>query len=336
MTGFRSLDRAFEAAGRIPFDIKGGRYVVMSDYHVGDGERWSDDFRRNKAACLTALHRYFEYGYCLINLGDIEELWECDFPDVQRAYGELYDIEKRFFEAGRLYRVFGNHDIFWKNTDYLLRFLRPVFPGIIIHEALRLEAPEGTIFLTHGHQGELFSHRLWRFSRFVVRRIWRPIQRLIRIPSTGAAHNIKKRNQRELEYYRWASARRLLFIAGHTHRAMFASLSEIDRLRASLDALISRHDTPDISNAVKTKEDELRAEISKQFADQPEPLFQLEGEPSPCYFNDGCCSYTTGLTAIEIDQGRIRLVKWDRNTSLRTVYEEEDLLSLFKKIRLVA
>lgn len=332
MTEYKSLDRAFEAARRIPFDIRSDRYVVMSDYHIGDGARGSDDFSKNKAACLAALHRYFEDGYRLINLGDIEELWECDFPKVHKTYRELYNIEKRFFETGRLYRVFGNHDIFWKNADYLQSFLKPIFPGITIDEALRLEAPEGTIFLAHGHQGELFSHRLWRFSRFLVRHIWKPIQRLLHIPSTGAAVNIKKRNKKELEYYNWAKARRLIFIAGHTHRAMFASLSEIDRLRSSLDALISSHWTADNHDTVEASKAKLQAELAKQFRDLPEPLFQPGGEASPCYFNDGCCSYTTGLTAIEIDQGKIRLVKWDRRTSLRRIYEEEDMLFLFKKI----
>jgi hypothetical protein len=33
------------------------------------------------------------------------------------------------------------------------------------------------------------------------------------------------------------------------------------------------------------------------------------GEPLPCYFNTGCALYTDGITAIEISDREIRLVK---------------------------
>lgn len=342
MTISKSLDKAILRAKRISFDLTQDRYVIMSDQHMGDGKRGSDDFRRNKECYVAALRHYFEQGYRLICLGDTEELWECDFEDVQQAYQDVYETERLFFDDSRLIRIFGNHDIFWRNNDYLRRYLHPVFPGIENHEAVLLEAEDGRIFLTHGHQGELFSHRLWRISRLIVRRIWKPIQRLLRIPSSGAADNIKKRNRKEVMYYNWAKERGVVFIAGHTHRAMFESLSELDRLRMRLSHLLeAQPPTPPSSTSssrrvteeiVKTEEKIYRVS-AQQFKESPEPLFEPEAETSPCYFNDGCCSYTTGITAIEIDMGTIRLVKWDRKTLRRTIYEEADLAFIFSKIR---
>jgi hypothetical protein len=36
-----------------------------------------------------------------------------------------------------------------------------------------------------------------------------------------------------------------------------------------------------------------------------------EENPLPCYFNDGCCVHTNGITGVEIDQDEIRLVWWE-------------------------
>jgi hypothetical protein len=46
----------------------------------------------------------------------------------------------------------------------------------------------------------------------------------------------------------------------------------------------------------------------------PRPVAQdrapLPVDP-PCYFNTGCCSFGDGdITALEIDRGEIRLVRW--------------------------
>ena len=60
-----------------------------------------------------------------------------------------------------------------------------------------------------------------------------------------------------------------------------------------------------------------------------------EGEPLPCYFNTGCATYTDGLTALEICDPEIRLVKWNRNTAgpaTRTVYNTGDLAATVAQV----
>jgi hypothetical protein len=45
-------------------------------------------------------------------------------------------------------------------------------------------------------------------------------------------------------------------------------------------------------------------------------------EPLPCYFNSGCGLYTDGMTALEIDDDNIRLVKWDNHKTVGNQYRD--------------
>ncbi len=341
MSTATSLDTALQSAPRLPFDIRNSRIIILSDQHMGDAKRGSDDFLRNKDVYAAALAHYFDQGFHLVSLGDVEELWECDFSDVASAYAGVYDRELQFLQSGRLIRIHGNHDIFWRNSDFLDAFLRSRLPGITVPEAVLLECAEGSIFLAHGHQGDFLSDRFWRISRWFVRHFWKPFQRLFRIPSTGAAQNIGERTRKEEAYYRWARERKLLFIAGHTHRAMFKSLSELDRIRMAISRAEQEMTSlaPDSatyrqkSAEIAVLRNKLEEERKRQFPGQQEPALEAAATRTPCYFNDGCCSYTSGITAIEIDRGTIRLVKWDRKNNRRTVYEEDSLREIFKGIR---
>ncbi|MBI5477107.1 MAG: hypothetical protein HY964_10280 [Ignavibacteriales bacterium] len=335
------LNEAFERADKIPFNIMEDKYVVMSDQHIGDGDKGSDDFRLNVGAYKTALNDYFDKGYKFISIGDSEELWECDFPAIYDKYKDVYSIEAKFKVAGRLMRLHGNHDIFWRNISFIKKYLPTVLNGIKIYESLMLDATEGSIFLTHGHQGEFFSDKCWRIGRFFVRNMWRPLQNMFGFKSTGAAKNIEQRNKREQEYYNWAKEKKLLFIAGHTHRAMFGSISKLDRLRSDVErSKIGRaqliqgsKEYEGKSNEIKEMMNKLEESRAKEFGDVSEIKFEMHGESSPCYFNDGCCCYDNGITAIEIEGGRIRLVKWPRDNSPKMVYEEACLSDVLERIK---
>ena len=340
----KALDNALKEAKVVRLDFDKIRYVIMSDQHLGDGKKGSDDFQLNSKAYEKALTSYYNRGFTFISIGDYEELWECDFPDIHYKYSAINDLEAKFAKKKKLYRIFGNHDIFWRNETFFENHLKDVLPGIKIHESLLLKGKDGDIFLTHGHQGELFSDVLWPVGRFFVRKFWKPLQRLFFIRNTGAARNIKKRNMKEQMYYQWAKNKGLLFIAGHTHRAMFGSLSKIDRLRMELDDYISKASkfnktTKTYKNIIKDinkKKNELQARIKKEFKNKTVPIFEETGIFSPCYFNDGCCCYTDGITAIELDKGSIRLVKWDRKGKPGdpAVYEQEDLRDVFIRIQI--
>jgi UDP-2,3-diacylglucosamine pyrophosphatase LpxH len=338
----KALNKALKKAKKINLDVARDKYVVMSDQHLGDGKKGSDDFRLNRKTYKKALNYYYANGYRLISIGDSEELWECDFPKILRMYPDVYSLEKKFAVEGRLLRLYGNHDIFWKSESFVNKYLQSELPGITICEALLLKGKDGSIFLTHGHQGEFFSDVLWPVSRFFVRTVWKPGQRFLGFKNTGAAHNIKKRSKKEQMYYRWAKGKGLLFIAGHTHRAMFSSRSKVDRLKREIEDLIQiastlsktskRYDS--IMKEIKKKKAELQSRINREFGKKAVHSFVDTGIFSPCYFNDGCCSYNNGITALELDSGMIRLVKWDRGGKKNKpeIYEADKLRELFIKI----
>jgi hypothetical protein len=127
--------------------------------------------------------------------------------------------------------------------------------------------------------------------------------------------------------YEWSATKKdLLFVSGHTHKPVFASLDHIDRLAKQLEHAKAENNTEQI--ALINKEIEKRKEeyAGKQI---------VKTMAKPTYFNSGCCCFSDGdLTGIEIADGFIRLVKWKTGTdnSTRTVLEESPLFYLFDLI----
>ena len=169
------------------------------------------------------------------------------------------------------------------------------------------------------------SDRFWKISRWFVRNIWKNIQKLLHTPSNNAVKNFKVRDIKEQLFYNWAKDKKLLSIFGHTHRSFFESLSKIDRLRLKLkENSISDEERKSIENRINQSIKDNRNGMKETI---------LEETPVPCYFNDGCCCYKNGITAIEIEGGFIRLVKWQNNE--KTVFEETELDLLLKKISMI-
>jgi predicted phosphodiesterase len=266
-----ALTRAFESAAQIPFDDS-SRIVLMSDCHRGD-ESWADDFSRNQHIYFAALTHYYDKNYTYIELGDGDELWKNKrFSDIASVHGDVFWLLSRYFNEGRFYSIFGNHDIVkdrriverrrysyfdeFENREILL------FDDITHHEGLVLRhtVTDGKIFLVHGHQADYVNYRMWRLSRFLVRYFWRPLELYGINDPTSASKNNEKKESVEKKLIKWVTENNQMLIAGHTHRPMF-----------------------------------------------PEP-----GEPP--YFNDGCCVHPRSITAIEIAEGRIVLVKWEVKT----------------------
>lgn len=329
----KALERALERAKRIEEDLSKEKFIIFSDQHIGDGKWGSDDFQRNREIYYTALIHYYGNGFNLISVGDTEELWECDFDKILKFNCEIYEIEKLFLSEKRLIRIFGNHDIFWSIESF--RKKNYIFSDIDIVESILIN---GKIFIAHGHQGELESDILWPLSRWIVRHIWKPFQRLTGIPSNSPVQNWKVRDKREEAYYQWAKKRKILFIAGHTHRAMFESLSKIDRLKIKVEALKKSLEAlkEEEKDIVIEEIDKLNKMIEKSLIENRDgnPERRLEREiPVPCYFNSGCCLYPNGITGIEIENGFIRLVKWERVDKVeRKIFEEESLEKILAEI----
>ncbi|MGI6776821.1 MAG: metallophosphoesterase [Acetivibrionales bacterium] len=262
------ISEVFNSSDQITIDDS-SRVVIMSDCHRGDGS-WADDFLKNQNIYFTALTHYYNNNYTYIEIGDGDELWKNKkLSEIIQQHSDAYWLMSKFFNKGRLYLIYGNHDIDKKNSDFVKKNLYqyyyerektfiPLFKNIKLHEGLILKHSEtnGKIFLIHGHQADNFNGRLWKMSRFLVRNLWRPLSSFgIKDPTSAAKNHVKKETIEKI-LTAWVIREKNMLIAGHTHRPMF-----------------------------------------------PEP-----GKPP--YFNDGSCVHPRCITAIEISDGYIMLVKW--------------------------
>lgn len=324
--------------------IQGNSYILLSDVHLGN-KGSADDFRHNEDILEYALHWYSRTGFKLVLLGDIEELWQFDLPEIEKKYRDSIYKAIRGFDDENVFRVFGNHDDIWCPPEDPIRNLPNRFgPGC---EALKLgyKGQDACMMVVHGHQGNLESDKFSSLSRKPVRFFryfegaWIWVLKILGLYCPARPEtDIKKDYERIM--YRWARDNHLLLICGHSHRAMIESLSYAERLQKKLNEL-SEEKTSVSSNSeaerkqFESKIDELRSDFKREKRRKMIIIpVETEGDPLPCYFNTGCSLYENGITGIEIKSGQIRLVKWScslKGEIERTEYEVSDLDSLINK-----
>jgi len=233
------LTRAYESALEISFDDS-DRFLFFSDCHRGDGS-WADDFARNRNLFSHALRCSLREGYTYIEIGDGDELWENrQFEKIRSNYSSIFKLMREFYLKNRLFLIWGNHDKARKSTKTVERTLfhyydekrartEPLFEGIELNESIILKyLPTGnTIFLVHGHQGDLLNDRLWWLARFLARSLWRPLQLLGARDPTRPAQNYNVRKKVERKILRWSGKRNQILVTGHTHRPRFAQPGDV-------------------------------------------------------------------------------------------------------------
>jgi len=298
MSSRRRISRAYKKAPRVTFNDQ-SKFIIFSDCHRGDNS-FADDFANNRNIYFHALKHYYneEFTYC--ELGDGDELWEnLEFKSILEAHKNVYELMGKFFAENRLYRLLGNHDMVYRNQNYVEKHLYsyfnkvtgendPLFPGISFTEGLVLvhETNEQEIFMLHGHQADWMNYRGWRFNRFMVRALWRQLQVFGISDPTSPAKNYRELIKVERRCKRWiVENNNLLTITGHTHRPRFPEPHEI-------------------------------------------PLF-----------NDGSCVHPRSITGLEIENGAISLIKWHIQTTengtlrvVRKLLEGPQKLSGYKRL----
>lgn len=337
----RIYKEAKKNENRISLDLKTDRFVLFSDHHKGDASP-ADDFSKNAALYSAALSYYKNEGYKLIVLGDNEELWENRYEQILPHYEKIIRREIEMAPESsrrRRIRLWGNHDkevSLRRFKERCRAWKNDILDNVEYREGLCLGED---IFLIHGHQGRFFEDKAWRISRWAVQFIWKTIQKIFNIGIDGPAENYKIRDDLELNYYRWAKEKGVLLICGHTHRAIFGSMTHFDRLQIELHRLVKRLDlaNPEEREVFRSRVAEKQAELKKILADRagkmPKSLEPDGNRPVPCYFNDGCCGYTNGITCIEIDKNTIRLIKWRRQRKQRIIFAEKDISLLLRYIK---
>lgn len=266
MDSLKNVTKVFDSADEIPIDDS-SRLVLMSDCHRGNG-RWYDSFAKNQNIYFVALNHYYKEDYTYIEIGDGDELWESDnLSNIIHAYKNIFWLLSKFYNEGRLYMIFGNHDMVKKDHQFVKNNLYeyfderqkkkiPLFKNIRVHEGLVLRYKDDRVFLIHGHQVDYLNNKLWKLSRFLVRYLWRPLEFFGVKDPTSTAKNSVRQDAVGKKLTEWVKREKHMLIAGHTHRPMF----------------------PEVG--------------------------------APPYFNDGSTVHPRCITAIEIAEGCISLVKW--------------------------
>lgn len=244
------LEQVYQNAERITID-RNSKIVCMSDCHRGVGNQ-GDNFLPNQHLFVAALQYYYNRCFFYIELGDGDELWEnSSLNKIAEVHSDAFGIMSGFYRRGHFRMLYGNHDCRKKNKEIL-------FPGLCAQEGILLtERMTGhEIFLVHGHQGDFLNDILWPLTGILVRFVWRPLEMIGVADPTSAARNYKKRKKTEQRLDAFSEKKRMLLIAGHTHR----------------------------------------------------PILPKPGESF--YLNDGSCVHPKCITAIELENGAITLVKW--------------------------
>ena len=268
------LTRAYENAKTVPFDDT-SKFILFSDCHRGDNS-FADDFANNRNIYHHALKFYYKEGFQYCELGDGDELWEnLYFESIFEAHKNVYELMRLYHLENRLHMIWGNHDMVYRDPKYveehLSSYFEPIegmnkelFEGITYNEGIILKHTDTQqeVFLTHGHQGDWWNYTFWRWSRFLVRVLWKPLQIWGIADPTSPAKNYKELIKVEKRIKKWILRNDLIItVMGHTHRPRFPEPGDI-------------------------------------------PLF-----------NDGSCVHPRSITGIEIEDGKISLIKWQIATT---------------------
>lgn len=265
----KRLDKAYNEAKCVPFDDN-SKFILFSDCHRGDNS-FADDFANNRNIYFHALNHYYNEGYSYLELGDGDELWEnLSFQSIFYAHKNVYMLMKQFHDQGRLYMIWGNHDMVYRNKNYIKKHLNSYFDpktgndedlfcDIQYHEGIVLKHTETNqeLFLCHGHEADWWNYNFWKFSRFLVRILWKPLNVMGIADPTSPAKNYTELIKVERRTKKWITENKnRITIAGHTHRPRFPKPGNI------------------------------------------------------AFFNDGSCVHPRSITGLEIENGAISLIKW--------------------------
>lgn len=265
----KRLDHAYKNAKIIDFDDS-SKFILFSDCHRGDNS-FADDFANNRNIYYHALKHYYTEGFQYCELGDGDELWEnLSFNAIFSAHKNVYLLMKQFHDEGKLHMIWGNHDMVYRDPNYVEKHLatyfdpktgedKILFNAIKYHEGLVLKHNKTgqELFLTHGHQADWWNYLFWKWSRFMVRILWKPLNVMGIADPTSPAKNYKELIKIERRTKKWIiDNNNLLTVVGHTHRPRF-----------------------------------------------PEP-------GAIAFFNDGSCVHPRSITGLEIEHGAISLIKW--------------------------
>jgi predicted phosphodiesterase len=292
-----------EANPPLSLDLsRGGKFVVLSDFHMGGG--WGDDLEYNGGLLASLLeHHYLAGDWRLILNGDIEELQKYSLDAIRFRWQNLYRIFDYFAAGNHLFKILGNHDgdlVFEKAYSYPL------------YNAVKVETPFVPMYIYHGHQSSQIYTNFDKALALSVKYFLKPF----RIHNISSARSPHRRFYVEKQAYAFSLQNNCISIIGHTHRPLFESLGRFDFIKFEIERLCRDYPTAEAGTQERIREEvrALRTDLTKlKRSERRDVLRQsLYGDelPVPCLFNSGSAIGKMGIYAIEVDQETISLVYW--------------------------
>ncbi|MAU25848.1 MAG: serine/threonine protein phosphatase [Muricauda sp.] len=276
------------------------KFIFFSDCHRGDNS-FADDFANNRNIYFHALNHYYREGFHYCELGDGDELWEnLHFESIFEAHKNVFQLLRQFHLENRLHMVWGNHDMVYQDPKYVEEHLYHYFEPI------------------EGKDKELFENIQYHEAL------------LLQHTETGQEIFCAHGHQADWwNYVCWRIGRflvRVLWkplqvwgIADPTSPAK--NYKELIRIEKRIKRWILNHN--------------LKLTI---VGHTHRPRFPEPGEIP--FFNDGSCVHPRSITGIEIENGKISLIKWHIATKpdgtlqiIRVMLEGPEKLSDYQKAK---
>ena len=315
------LERLLQNARPINLDNT-SKVLILSDLHIGNGGR-RDEFKRNSELVKTMLGSYYlPEKYSLVLNGDVEELFKFPLESIEAVWGELYDLFLKFEQNGFFWKIYGNHDAeLLEERKYRL--------ASSMVESLKFQYGKETLLLFHGHQASVL---LWETYPMVSRAVVLFIRYIIKpvgIRGFSIAYNSTRRFAIEKSIYEFSNNAKIVSIIGHTHRPLFESLSKVDFLNYRIEELCRAYPAADTQRRtlIEKKISALKVELDACYK-QGKKIGLRSGLYNnitiPSIFNSGCAIGKRGITALEIEGNKIRLVYWYNGKQSRKFTSDRD------------
>ncbi|AYE35514.1 metallophosphoesterase [Clostridium septicum] len=269
---FKKLDFLYDKAKEINFD-NSSKLVFISDVHRGDGTYY-DAQLPNKNIYKAALYHYYKKGFTYVEVGDGDELWKNkNYSDIAYCYEDIFKLLNKFKENNRLFMLYGNHDIIKGRDSFYSKQYKSL---------KKCGDDYGKEFLNFIKDLKFYEAINFRYS---------PVDE------------------------------KFLVIHGHQVDFINSQLWMISRFLVRyvwkfLNGIAGFKDptSPARSNTRGSKVDR---ELLRWAKERKKMILcghthnsRLPGKGDPPYFNDGCCVLPYAMTAIEVENGKISLIKW--------------------------
>lgn len=249
---------------------------------------WADNFLKNRNIYIAALNHYYNYNYTYIELGDGDELWE------NKKLSDIMNIHKDSFS---ILSKFQNDDrlyMLFGNHDIEKKNYNFVKRNLRRFFNQREEKSSSIFENIKIHEGLVLRHRITDDKILLIH---------------GHQVNI-------LTSTLWRLSK---FLVRHLWKPLEVfGVNDPTSIAKNYDKKISV--AKKLTQWVITKKQMLIAGHNHR------PSFPEVGQPP--YFNDGSCIHPSCITAIEISDGSISLVKWCVKTREDgTLYIDRDILA---------